>query len=200
MTLDRPRPRDPRPFDYWHEKVALTKLANDLAANGWEVGLSVNPKRFDDNQPLAGAKRSVLDDEFQRRFDAEPSPGETQFRYRFYRDQPGHLDLVARRGGSIVVVEGKGRSAANRRGAIAQMVGALMLERRPDRLDIRYAILLPGASPEDSPEDVAESLRWDRALRNFGGLDWLEINRISRASGTVRTDSWTQYATNTDRP
>lgn len=134
-------------------------------------------------------------DAFQDRFDAEPVQGETPFRYGFYRDQPGYFDLVARRDGSTLVVEAKGRSATNRRGAVAQMLGSLVMERRSDRADIRYAILLPGRSADDSSqEDLVDVRRWDAALRNHGQLDWIEVYRVSRRHGVISRDRWDAYA------
>jgi hypothetical protein len=178
-------------FDYWHEKVALTKYAHDLVADGWEVGLSVKAARLDDEEPLGGEHPRPLDGEFENSFNAAPIPGVTAFRYKFYRDTPGNIDLVARRDGAMLVVEGKGRSATNRRGAVAQMVGAHMLERRPGRSDIRYAILLPGGdSATAANSERAEIARWNRALRNHGDLQWIEVYRISRKDGTVVRGEW----------
>ncbi len=48
-------------------------------------------------------------------------------------------------------------SATNRRGAVAQLVGVLTLERRTDRAELAYAVLVPDGGA------------WDRALRNRGG-------------------------------
>ena len=187
-------PRNPAPFDYWHEKVALTKLANDLSGAGWEVGLSVNPKRLDDGKPLESAKRHTLDDEFQSKFDEPLVAGKPAFRYSFYKDLPGYFDLAARRDNEWLLVEGKGRSASNRRGAVAQMIGTHSLERRPGRTDIRYAILVPGEDLErDGQADRDEVHRWDRALRNFGRLDWIEVLRIARLTGLVSADSWNRH-------
>lgn len=184
-------PQNLRPFDFWHEKVSLTQFAHKLMSDGWpEVSLSVPPGRIDDGKPLDGKPPQDLGDEFRSKFDAEPIAGETAFRYNFYRDQPGYFDLVARRDGEAFIVEGKGRSATNRRGAIAQMVGSHVLERRAGRSDLRYAILLPGGtSPGQDDEDAAEVRRWDRALRNFGGIDWIEVHRISR-DGVIVRDDW----------
>jgi hypothetical protein len=195
--MDRPLrrvPRNPAAFDYWHEKVALTKLANDLFDGGWEVGLSVDPRRLEDKKPLAGATRHTLDDEFQSRFNEPLVAGQPAFRYNFYKDLPGYFDLAARRNGKWLLVEGKGRSASNRRGAIAQMVGTHFLERRPDRPEIRYAILLPGEDAEsDAQADRDEVRRWDQALLNNGGLDWIEVLRIARLTGVVSSDTWQRH-------
>lgn len=110
----------------------------------------------------------VLDAEFERRFNDEL---EWSFRYNFYYDHPGNFDLVARREGRVLIVDAKGRSATNRRGAIAQMIGNLSLARDPSKSERRYAILLP------------EGAAWDKAMRNHGGLDWLEVPHRRRETG-----------------
>ena len=178
-TVPERRPKNLRPFDYHHEKVALTRLARWLAEQGWEVGLSVSPKKAASDGELGGEAPVEMDDEFIRRFNSDD---EWRFRYTFYYDQPGNFDLVARRDGVVLIVEAKGRSATNKRGAIARLIGGLSLERDPAKSGRRYAILLP------------EGPAWDKWLRNYGGLDWLQIYRIGApAPGEIREDSWANY-------
>ena len=40
-ALER-RPANLLPFDYHHEKVALTRMAHSLVADGWDAQLSVH--------------------------------------------------------------------------------------------------------------------------------------------------------------
>ena len=173
------RPANLMPFDYHHEKVALTRMAHWLLDEGWdEAKLSVRPKDAFAADSLKGVDPLEMGEEFIQRFDGE----DWRYRYNFYRDQPGNFDLVARKGTETLIVESKGRSSTNRRGAVAQMIGSLTLVRLPDRDSIRYAILLP--------EDRA----WDSALRNTGGLDWIELYRIeAREPGTITQHRWSAY-------
>ena len=169
-------PKNRRDFDYHHEKVALTRFGQWLLDQGWsEVLLSVVPASVDIDRPLRGLPVQELDDVFISRFNDERN-----YRYTFYRDNPGNFDLVAKREGEILIVEGKGQSAKSKRGAVGQIVGALTLERRVDRPTFSYAILIPDGSG------------WDNALGNHGGLDWLSIYRISE-SGVVTRGSWELY-------
>jgi hypothetical protein len=176
------KPRNLRDFDYHHEKVALTRMAQWLKTEGWsEVKLSVSPKALSADGDLVGKEPMSLDAAFVTRFNAD-----WRYRYNFYRDEPGNFDLVARRAEETLIVEGKGQSAGNKRGAIAQMVGSLSLERDPLKPNRRYAILIP-----DGPV-------WDKGLRNHGGLTWLELYRIeANRPGNIRQDSWTNYETGT---
>ena len=147
--------------------------------------LSVRPDQAFSTDSLLGLDPIVMDDAFVQRFDSE----DWHYRYNFYRDQPGNFDLVARKGDERLILEGKGRSASNRRGAVAQMVGSLTLIRRPDLDSIRYAVLLP-----DDPG-------WDAALRNTGGLDWIELYRISASHpGEITVDKWNGYMTEEPAP
>ena len=180
------RPRSLKPFDFHHEKVALTQMAHWLIEQGWIARLSVRPDQAFADGDLGGVPPLPLDDEFEARFN---SPDKWRYRYTFYRDQPGNFDLVARKGGETLIVEGKGRSASNRRGAVAQMIGSLVLTRRTDREAIRYAVVLPNDSS------------WDPALRNTGDLEWLELFRIDAARpGTITRDDWARYRTEESAP
>jgi hypothetical protein len=174
---EAPRPRNLRDFDFHHEKVALTRMAHWLTVEGWtEVRLSVTPRSLLE-PTLIGKDPLPLDADFEDRFNTN-----WRYRYNFYRDQPGNFDLVARRSTETLIVEGKGRSAGNKRGAVAQMVGGLSLLRDPTRADWRFAILIP------------EGPVWDRALINHGGLDWLELYRIEAdPPGNIRRDAWSAH-------
>jgi hypothetical protein len=173
------RPRNLRDFDFHHEKIALTRMAHWLIADGWsEVKLSVPPRSIEPDRPLVGEDPLPLDDAFVQRFNTD-----WRYRYNFYRDQPGNYDLVARRGSEMLVVEGKGQSAGNKRGAVQQMVGGLSLQRDLAKGSWRYALLIPEGSV------------WDRALTNHGGLDWLELYRIEAdPPGNIRGDAWAAHA------
>jgi hypothetical protein len=183
ITPER-RPANLLPFDYHHEKVALTQMAHWLAEQGWDAKLSVPPKKATGGEDLGGLDPVPLDEAFVERFNGE----DWRYRYNFYRDQPGHFDLVARKDGQTLIVDGKGRSATNRRGAVAQMVGGLTLVRQPDRTDLRYAILAP------------DGAAWDAALRNTGGLGWIELYRIDASGGTITQDNWSRYQTEDSAP
>lgn len=173
------RPANLLPFDYHHEKTALTRMAYWLMESGWEeVKLSVPPKHAFFSDPLGGLDPTVMDDAFVQRFNGD----DWQFRYNFYHDRSGNFDLVARKGDETLILEGKGRSASNRRGAVAQMIGSLVLVRRPNDGSVRHGILIP-----DGPA-------WDSTLRNTGGLDWIELYRIGAAPpGEIEVDTWTRY-------
>lgn len=175
--LPERKPKNLRPFDYHHEKVALTQMAHWLAGQGWEARLSVPPAKVADLSE-AGIAPPDLDDAFVAQFDGE----DWRFRYRFYRDNPGNFDLVARRDGRTLIVDGKGQSATNKRGAVAQMVGSLTLARDPSQSDRDYAILVP------------EGPAWDKALGNYGQLEWLGLYRIEAAPpGKIRQDAWDRH-------
>lgn len=185
-TAPERRPANLLPFDYHHEKVALTRMAHWLITDGWDAQLSVRPDRAYSGADLGGQSPEPLNDEFKARFDSDE---EWRYRYKFYRDQPGNFDLVARRGDETLVVEAKGRSSTNRRGAVAQVVGSLTLSRRPNFDPIRYAVLLP-----DGPS-------WDAAIQNTGGLEWIELYRISaEAPGTITQDDWSNYQSEDSAP
>ena len=155
-------------------------MAHWLLEQGWdEVKLSVPPSAIDTGEALTGVDPVPLDDAFEERFN---SPNNWRYRYTFYRDQPGNYDLVARRRGQLLIVDGKGQSVTNKRGAVAQMIGGLVLRRDVARGDRRYAILIP------------EGGVCDAALENFGGLDWIELYRIQAAPpGEIRQDTWSAY-------
>lgn len=180
------KPGNLQPFDFHHEKVALTRMAGWLLEQGWEEAkLSVSPKRAFSSDPLEGVDPVEMNDEFIQRFNGE----DWKYRYNFYRDQPGNFDLVARKGDETLIVESKGRSSSNRRGAVAQLVGALTLVRDSGRASIRYAILVP-----DDPA-------WDSALRNAGGLEWIELYRIGAAPpGSIAQDEWARHQTEAPGP
>lgn len=185
-ALPERRPANLRPFDYHHEKVALTRMAHWLIADGWDAQLSVQPGRAYAGGDLGGLAPEPLSDEFKARFN---SPEEWRYRYTFYRDQPGNFDLVARRGDETLIVEAKGRSASNRRGAVAQTIGSLTLSRRSGHGRVRYGLLLP-----DGPA-------WDSALTNAGELGWVELYRISAEEpGEITQDDWRNYQSEDSAP
>lgn len=47
--LPEPRPANHLPFDFHHEKVALTRMAHWLPEQGWEARLSVSPENASPN-------------------------------------------------------------------------------------------------------------------------------------------------------
>src|SRR5687768_10511154 len=125
------------PFDYHHEKTALVALARWLEADGWrEIRLSVAAVSVNDAGGLVGVVPPAIDDAFIEQFNLHPT-----HRYTFYRDEPGRIDLVAKRDGVTLLVEAKGKSVSNRRGAIEQLIGRLVLLQEPDRAELRYGLL-----------------------------------------------------------
>ena len=160
------------PFDYHHEKTALVALARWLTSERWsEVGLSVPTASVDATGELGGVAPPEIDEAFIERFNTHP-----RHRYTFYRDEPGRIDLVARRDEITLLVEAKGKSVANRRGAIEQLIGRLVLLRQPERADIEYGVLIP-----DSWEPVLPTSR--------DSLDWISVFRVTPA-GAITRGGW----------
>jgi hypothetical protein len=193
------RPKNLRLFDYHHEKVALTQVGHWLKQHGWEdVWPSVPPAEAFGDGPKTPLELQRLDADLVTKFNSDDEKL-WRTRYTFYRDSPGNLDLVARRRGELLILDGKGRSATNKRGAVAQMVGGHVLARRHELTHVMYAIVIPGRAdedPEEGPPALVEAEAqaihtWDRALRNTGGLDWIRIFRVSRRKGIVTEDNWT---------
>jgi hypothetical protein len=180
------KPANLLPFDYHHEKVALTRMAHWLIAAGWDAQLSVRPDRAFSDGDLGGLAPEQLSEDFKARFNSDD---DWRYRYTFYRDQPGNFDLVARRGDDTLIVDAKGRSSTNRRGAVAQMIGSLTLSRRNGSDRVRYGILIPDGSS------------WDAALVNTGGLDWVELYRMGAAEpGDITQDDWNKYQSEDSAP
>ena len=160
------------PFDYHHEKTALVALARWLGEEGWdEVRLSVPVSGLDPEAELGGVPAPTIDDAFIEQFNTDAT-----HRYTFYRDEPGRIDLVARRGRRTLAVEAKGKSVANRRGAVEQLIGRLVLLRRPERSDLEYGILVPDS--------------WDAVLPvHRASIEWIRVFRVD-PSGRIVAGEW----------
>lgn len=175
QSRNRPKYKSSVDFDYHHEKVALVKLARDLLAEGWpEVRLSVSHQRLDeaDLDGVDPEEVRPFDDAFVSEFNTTD-----ELRYQFYRDEPGRIDLVARKPGRTLLVEAKGQSARNRVGAVEQLIGRMLLLQDPHRDDRDYAILVPDT--------------WDSVLPSSRpSLDWLHVFRISARDGSIERGRW----------
>jgi hypothetical protein len=181
-VLDKPSPRLERykrsvDLNFHHEKIALIRLAQHLLGSGWtEVRLSVPPQdiRADrlgglDAADLDGVDMSssgLFDDEFRRRFNEHLT-----FRYDFYGDSPGGVDLVARSRDGLLLVEAKGQSRRDRKGGVYELIGRQVALRSDDD-DRRFAILIPDT--------------WRPVLPPWRpSLDWLTVFLIERETGAI---------------
>ena len=164
------------PFGYHHEKIALVKLAQHLSRNGWhEVLLSVRPDSLAgeleglDPATLHGvnlASDELFGPEFRELFD-----NDLKHRYEFYGDKPGGIDLVARRYDELLLVESKGESKRDRKGAVYELIGRQVAARLDD--DPRsFGILIPDT--------------WRVVLPTRSKLlEWLKIYLIERETGRI---------------
>lgn len=164
-------------FGYHHEKIALIRLAQHLKRAGWtEVFLSVRPDSL--SSGLVGIDPASLDgvdlaadglfsDTFQESFNDDLT-----YRYNFYGDKPGGIDLVARKGDDLLLVEAKGESRErDRKGAVYELIGRQVATRLDD--DPRtFAVLIPDT--------------WQAVLpMRTKSLDWLIVYLIERESGHI---------------
>lgn len=151
-------------LDYHHEKIALIRLAQHLMRQGWpEVRLSAREGSLAsdcldgiDPGDLEGVdlhSDAIFSEKFRQNFDRDET-----FRYKFYGDRPGGIDLVARRRDEVLLVEAKGRSRRDRRGGVYELIGRLVASRTDD--DGRsYGILIPDTWRAVLPAQ-RPSLRW----------------------------------------
>lgn len=123
--------------DYHREKYGLVALAHYLTdVEGWPtVRLSVAAESLDAPGGMNGLLPPTIDPERDR--------ADSRYRYVFYTDIGGRIDLVAAKPGHALLVEAKGRSAKVQAG-IEQLIGRTILSIEPGRLDRSYAILIPG--------------------------------------------------------
>jgi len=163
------------PFGFHHEKIALIKLAQHLGRQGWaQVLLSVKPTSLDGEwegvDPAALNEVDLKSDEifspaFRSLFD-----NDLHHRYKFYRDNPGGIDLVARRGNELLLVEAKG-TGRDRKGALDQLIGR-QVSMRMDGDPRSFGILVPNTWAGILPP-------WRQSLA------WLKVFLIERDSGAI---------------
>lgn len=163
------------PFGFHHEKIALIKLAQHLGNQGWsEVMLTVKPTSLGgewegvDPTTLDGVdfmSDEVFSPAFRSLFD-----NDLEHRYKFYRDNPGGIDLVARRGDELLLVEAKG-TGRDRKGALDQLIGRQVGLHMDD--DPRsFGILIPDT--------------WKGILPPWRpSLAWLKVFLIEQESGDI---------------
>ena len=122
--------------DYHHEKYALVALSHYLRdVEGWpRVLVSVVPESLDEPDGPRGLVPPVID--------AERDQTDPTYRYNFYTDIGGRIDLVAAKPGHALLVEAKGKSAPVPAG-VEQLIGRTILAMEPGRSDRTYAILIP---------------------------------------------------------
>ncbi len=122
--------------DYHREKYGLVALAHYLTdVEGWPtVRLSVAAESLDALGGMNGLLPPMIDPERDR--------ADSRYRYVFYTDIGGRIDLVAAKPGHALLVEAKGRSAKVQAG-IEQLIGRTILSIEPGRSDRSYAILIP---------------------------------------------------------
>ena len=120
-------------IDHHREKYGTVALAKHLLTQGWEeVRLSVRPESLD----------STLDGAAVPDIDPVRDATDPDYRHSIYYIHPGRVDLVARRGQELLLVEAKGTSAPPGKGVkdvIRQIVKHIDLNRE----DRAYGVLVP---------------------------------------------------------
>jgi hypothetical protein len=135
MTEFHGNPRTFRPdVDYFREKYALVALAEYLRGAGWDVLLSVPPRSLVVGAAHEGIPPPLIDAELDR--------VDERYRYNFYTDIGGRVDLVGWRKDEVLLIEGKGTSAKPQ-AALEQLVGRMILWMEPDRPELKYGIAIP---------------------------------------------------------
>jgi hypothetical protein len=107
--------------------------------------LSVDPESLDRETPVF-VERPVID---VARHTADP-----RYKYNFYIDRGGRIDLVARRAGVTILVEGKGRSAnpvAGLEAVVGRCVLAMEAEPSPS---LEYGICIPDTPQWTKPVEL----------------------------------------------
>jgi hypothetical protein len=159
-------------IDYHREKYGLVALANHLTREGWqEVLLSVRPETLETT--LEGIAVPVLD--------PVRDATDEKYKYNFYIDRGGRIDLVARRDGKLLLVEAKGTSSKPDSG-VEQLVGRTIMHMDPSREDRSYAILVP-----DHPAWLAVLGR----VHHHPSLTSVAVFLVSR-EGVIRMGHWGQ--------
>jgi hypothetical protein len=153
--------------DYHREKYGLVALANKLKEEGWDVLLSVTPKSVGSLQ-LKGIEVPSID---ATQHDADPG-----YKYNFYVDRGRRHDLVATRGSEILVIEGKGTSAARVSG-LEQLVGRSIITAARLPEGAQTAILIP-----DSWAPLVASTA-------HPALEFIKVFTVSRG-GDISTARW----------
>ncbi len=164
------------PFGFHHEKIALIKLAQHLGRQGWsEVMLSVRPTSLDGQwdgidpstlEDVDLASDEIFSPAFRSLFD-----NDLHHRYKFYGDKAGGIDLVARRDDELLLVEAKGESERDRKGALDQLIGR-QVSIRIDNDPRSFGILIP-----DTWSAILPSTRQS--------LAWMKVFLIERESGAI---------------
>lgn len=144
-------------MEFRYEKFAAIALSQWFTGRGYEVCLSV-PGPIEDlieRDELGGVRPPELSAEDF----ADP-----QRRYEIYYDSPGNVDLVARRGEELWLVEAKGLAkGGSAPGTIAQAIGQVVMMMAPGIPALRYGILLPR---EDRFVQAVEKILPDNPLLN----------------------------------
>jgi hypothetical protein len=124
-------------IDYTREKYALVKLAEWLesdAGGRWATYLSVDPDSLG-RETLVFVERPVID---VARHEADP-----RYKYTFYTDRGGRIDLVAKRAGVTMLIEGKGGSANPVAGLEAIVGRGVLTMGAEPNATLEYGICIP---------------------------------------------------------
>ena len=120
-------------IDYQREKYGTIALANYLVAQGWEeVLLQVRPESLDST--LDGMDVPVID---PVRDATDP-----KYKYNIYFVLPGRIDLVARRGRELLLVEARGTSV-HPGTAVKKVIQRINEHSGLGGKDCSYGILVP---------------------------------------------------------
>ena len=121
---------------YWYEKYAVIAVGKWFEERGYEVRISVFG-RVDDlvNKPLDGLPiPQISPDDFK----------DPQHRYNVYYDRPGTIDLVARKGEEIWVMQAKGiTTRSNGPGMVAQAIGQEVMLMTGALDTAKYGLIFP---------------------------------------------------------